>query len=530
MQNLLNDKKIKSNEKQGKYEKFIRYQISLNLEIETNFLKQVKFKENLIEEQFQEFHNDRNKIKKVLSDIVIIIGYVASIIYIIFAYYRIEFLLINLFCLLFSLIYSIFSYKDLIPKEKIKIFTHLNTLLIALMLAIKCFIVCLDYNTIENDNEQEILRLICYYSFSINLFIVLKFESNMVIYLFYFGINIGMIIVSSIKSNKNHYYYLDGLMDFFISMIFWTFRKVYDYLVRKIFAEKYKFEKYFNYTIDFMQGLNSFYVNYENDIINFIDPIFEVFLTSANKKFNLFENPLEQQNINFNLKSNNNVLIKDGSFNKEESKLNNSNYLHEFDQLNKNHSMYNSYKTEKICLNEFTKHLIIFKDNESLNNSNNLWDANEPLYKRKQFEKFFNSNEKNYFSSSGYIDGSLYSILQMMKSFNLENDKVFNNTNNINKSNNNSCFIKLGIFSFKNEQVKKFYEVNYRRINTKMSNGLNKINSKIYCDANNNQNNNNFQYDLLFYDVSELILSKKIIYEENIIKQKIEDYIRREYN
>jgi len=494
----------KENRAKNSYDKYIQNQISLNIEIEKKIFQEIRFKDPIIEQKFQENQKINNKIHKILSDIAIFLGYIASLVYIFFAYYRIEILIICIVCKMISIISTIISYRIKNNTIFYNFTEHLNILSLVSSLSIKCFIVNFYHNTPQNDNEPENLRIIIYYFVSTNLFLCLKFPANCFFYLFYFGITVIMIIISTIKSNKNHFYFLEGLTSLLLSFIFWGFRKVYDYLLRINFAEKYKFENFYNYTFDFIFGLNSFHVNFHNDNINFIDPKFVDILFSIERDYKIFEG--SSQIYDRNEPNNINKTLENEKF------------------INFNYNVSN-LKIEKFPnhLKEFTKLLIPFKDKyDNKNNNNNikiinqkfrklnLNDINNQIISKENKEE--NLNQIDLFQNLNEENMNLYSFLELIR-----NNQSINSENNLNCFDINS-FIKLGIFNFKNEEINKYFEIFFRNVN------FNQLDNSI--DLNNKDN---FQYDLLFYDVSELILSKKKIHEENIIKQKILAKIAHEF-
>jgi len=502
--NIIKENFLKKNNQKMKgikefYDNFIQYQINLNLEIEKKIFQNVQFKDKYIEEKFQQNQTENERIQKIFSDIVIFLGYIASLIYIFFAYFRIEIFCVCIICKIFSIISTVISYKTTKNKFFYYLSEHLNIFFLVLSLTLKCFIINFCYNTDTNDNESENLRIIIYHFVSTNLFLILKFEANIFNFIFYFNTSIIMIIISTLKSNKNHFYFLEALTSFLFSFIFWGFRKVYDYLLRVNFAEKYKFENFYKYTFDFINGLNIFHVNFKNDIINYIDHKFEDILLSLDRDFKILEKSALESLI-----VNENQIIK--SLEIEKFINNTVSYLYTIHGKNMN------------SLSEFIKNLIPFKDIYDVENKkgnllkvksdknllNDIFQKinqqeKENIFKNQTFDKYL--NEKNV---------TLYSILQILKNY----EKYITSEENSDINN----FIKLGIFHFKNNETKKYFEVYFRYCNLYKNDKISMLDK-----------NDNFLYDLLFYDISELILSKKIIFEENIIKQKILAKIAHEF-
>ena len=160
------------------------------------------------------------------------------------------------------------------------------------------------YNSNTNDNHQEIVRIIIYNFISNNIYIITKLDSNFIVFLFYYLQNFLIIIFGSFYSNKNNFYYLEGVTSFFVSVIFYFLRKEWDYKIRLIFAEKNKFQNYFIYTQDFLNGLNGFNLTiknknnifYNEKFISFLDKLYERDYISQN----LDDSQLKLTDFSFN--------------------------------------------------------------------------------------------------------------------------------------------------------------------------------------------------------------------------------------
>lgn len=94
-------------------------------------------------------------------------------------------------------------------------------------------------------------------------------------------------------------------------------------------------------------------------------------------------------------------------------------------------------------------------------------------------------------------------------------------------------FTKLGIFNFKNLQSKKYFEIFFRIIYIEaefISNiSQNKSNENTCNHDDYKQTNNDFQFDFLFYDVSDMILSNNLLFEENNSRKKVFAKIAHEF-
>jgi hypothetical protein len=121
------------------------------------------------------------------------------------------------------------------------------------------------FNTEENDNVEEMVRIIIYDFISTNIYLIMRFEANVLVYFFYFGLNSSLVIVGTVYSVKNRFYYLDGISSFCTFLIFYALRKQWDYKLRTVLVEKLMLEQYFFYTTDYLERLNGFSLNVQNN-------------------------------------------------------------------------------------------------------------------------------------------------------------------------------------------------------------------------------------------------------------------------
>ncbi len=520
----------------NKYHTFIENFLHPNLNIDISLIKFTRFIDDEIETKFQKDREIKDRYQKILADIILILGFVASIIYIIFAFYKVLFLVICLICFLIDITLIICSYFTK-NRKLIYIINNLEILLIVLSLNIKGNLLNFYYNTPDEDNHSELLRVIIYDFVSSNLFSLLKLEANIFVNSFFFTLNMFLIITSSIYSNKNRFYFLEGIISFLFTLVFFALRKAWDYRIRLIFAEKYKFERLYKYTIDFIKGLNAYHVNIRNNEIVYYDEKLKSLLENFSENNEEFKNlDFEDENKSKGKEHRNDVTIDQNLSNKD---LSNKNIL----EIEKN-SLIKSYNNNDLInfhKNNFFKFFLKY-----------LF-----LYKDENEEKTYNNSKGLFANSDDFKKESLFSHLKKIRTVKIACEKIeeekinliskdkseknlctYENTT-IKKDNVNPCrnivnikvedkdenkniskqlinnekesvnnFIHLGIYRFKNPEIKKYFDVYYRRISIE---DLDVI------------------YDLLFYDISELINSKKIIYEENIIKQKVLAKIAHEF-
>jgi len=106
---------------------------------------------------------------------------------------------------------------------------HIQIFLSSFNIVGKGYILCLMLNTSENDNVEELLRIIIYDFFSTNIYLITKLEANIFISMFYFLFNFSLIILGCVYSIKNRNYFLEAFTSFFTFLIFYALRKQWDY-------------------------------------------------------------------------------------------------------------------------------------------------------------------------------------------------------------------------------------------------------------------------------------------------------------
>ena len=207
-----------------RYHEFLEKIMNINLTVDDNLLGFTKFHDKNIEEEFQNDNVKKEKFQRILGNVILLCGYLASFIYIFLAFYKLLFLIICGSCFILTVILMIIS--NFIKCKKLKyIIDILQILLINCSLNIKGNLLNFFYNTPENDNYAELLRVIIYDFVSSNLFSLLKLQGNIFTSIGFFIFNLILVINSQIKSNTNHFYYLEGFTSFLFTFIFCFFRK-----------------------------------------------------------------------------------------------------------------------------------------------------------------------------------------------------------------------------------------------------------------------------------------------------------------
>ncbi len=214
--------------------------LNINFDIEKNHFRKTVFLNEALENHFQKNMEENSFKNNLLSNGIIILGFLASLMFILVCYFKIIYLSVCLFLFCISMLtlaYSIYNKN----KEFRYITDNIQILLSFLNLLIKSIVASVYYNS-EN-NEMELLRIMIYQALSTNIYMIIKLEANIFISLFYMLLNTIVIIISILFCTRNHHFYLEIVINFCIFLIFYLLRKKWDIKLRHLFAEKYKNKK-----------------------------------------------------------------------------------------------------------------------------------------------------------------------------------------------------------------------------------------------------------------------------------------------
>lgn len=413
---------MKDDNKELTLEKLIGY----NEKINQSIFQTIKFEDEKLEHYFLEDNYAAEKIQNLISNLMIIAGYITSILYIYLAFYDSIFLKSCLVCLLMSLLILVFS--TYCKNKKLKFYLdHVLILISFINLNFKLYYIILNYTNENDDYYGEILRIVIYSFLSTFLFLLIKLESNIFIYIFYSICNFINIAFCQKYSNKNHFYYLEGILSILLASFFYIIRKSWDLRLRLLFAEKHRFEMFYLYTNEFINGLNGYHVNIQNRSIlnadkkvdNFIKKIYNIKENSElqNKKTEII---FEDQNM-----KNNDYINKSLVGN---NPLNNENKIADINKI--------VFKND-ICKNYAINTDNVFKNHDSFNSFSIINDFNklkESQYLINKLNKDDNKNPINKFSSTS-IEKKLEDIKTRKDIINLKNNETeCNRKNNINTS------------------------------------------------------------------------------------------------
>lgn len=292
-----------------KSEKAINNILKFNTKIRNTISDTTEFEDKELEELFQKDCGTNSYYRNILSNTIIFLGYLATLPYVFFAFYRFVYTLLFIGFFLSALFFLILAfYFNTIRMHFIN--CHIQIFLSTIFLIVKGFVLLIYYPDKENnDNIEEVLRLIIYHFISTGVFLVTNVQANLYVYIFYFFNNLSLIIFAYIKSSRDRYFHLEIFTSFCLSIIFFALRKQWDYQIRSIFGQKLKYEKLFLYAVEYLEGLNGFSMNFRN-------------------KSNIFYGNKTSNSIQ-NLK-NENYLNHQGDFNEENPTKDNEMLLIEF--------------------------------------------------------------------------------------------------------------------------------------------------------------------------------------------------------
>jgi len=247
-----------------KSDKIINNILKVNTKITNNISETTEFEDQDVENLFQIDCGINSYYKNILSNTIIFLGYLATLPYVFFAFYRFVYTLLFIGFFLASLIFLILAFYYNTRKMHL-INSHVQIFLSTIFLIVKGFVLLRFYPDKEgNDNIEEILRLIIYHFISTGVFLVTNVQANLYVFIFYFFNNLALIIYAYIKSSRDRYFHMEIFTSFCLSIIFFALRKQWDFQIRSIFGQKLKYEKLFLYAIEYIDGLNGFNMNFRN--------------------------------------------------------------------------------------------------------------------------------------------------------------------------------------------------------------------------------------------------------------------------
>ena len=405
---------------------------NLNLKIEQKFFKKTRFLDEELEKEYRIEITQNSAKNKIYIDAFFLFCIIAIILYIFVHKYKIIFIYIGLACFVVSCILIVISHLKKSSSLNSVIY-HIIVFSSSVFMNFKVIYIACFLITQENDNDSEIIRTIVYDFIQTNILCCIALDTRFSVTLILYLMNLTSTLVAQAKSSGNQFYYFDGLVSFIVTMFFYWYRKEMEVAHRVTFGDKYRFKKFYNYTREFIKGLNGYYLNISNDYsINCDSKMINLL-----REMNLYDGLGRMQNFQRN---NENIM------NCEENKINDFNSLA---SIYVSAQKENEWKLSGDFLNRF-----IYYDEEELSNS------------------FSSDTDKK--------------LGDRLKKIMLEPSTT--------------TFKRLGIFKLESSYSIKYFDVHFRRFNMNSENSI---------------------HDIILDDITETIMSRKMIVEEAILRQKI---------
>jgi len=270
--------------------------LGIEMNLEFKYFKNIEFNDSKLERKFLNDYQHKKSLQKVFSDLILAGGYITCLSFSKLVFRTKLFFILFLIFVLINIIILILTYV-IKTKKFLQVLEHILIFLFSLQINLKIILLSFEERSInieysnfgiQEEFHIELLRAIIYEFIFTNFLLLFKLERKFLYHIFYCLFNFIIIIICQVNLKKNYSIYLDGLVSIVYSIIFYYFRKLWEYKIRKVFAEKYKFENLFLYTNDFILGLNGYHLNFKNNYLLCYDDKFYKFL-NANLK-----NPLNQ--------------------------------------------------------------------------------------------------------------------------------------------------------------------------------------------------------------------------------------------
>jgi hypothetical protein len=278
------------------HQEILEQLLGIDLKVDFTLFKKIQFNDWRLEDKFISNSQKRERMQKIISDVILLRGYLMNLLYIIVYNRRYLFFISFLLFFFTSILIWIVSYN--VKSNRIKaILDHIQIFLFSLNINSKAIIIAIEFSSESYQMlaKQEyvlvaqLIRLIIYDFIVTKLLLTFKLDGKIVTHLSYSLFNLTTIIFCQIKLNSKYFIYLDGIVGIIYSIIFYFFQKLWEYNIRLVFAEKYKFQNLFLYTNDFILGLNGYHLNFKNNHLVCYDEKFFKFI-NENLKLKKMEN------------------------------------------------------------------------------------------------------------------------------------------------------------------------------------------------------------------------------------------------
>jgi len=526
-----------------KSEKTLNALLNLKLDFKRNIFKKTKFDNENIENSFQKYLKKFPSSDPLIFNMIIMINYLASFIFILISNVQFNKLVICLGFLSLSLIISLLKYTFFSNCKNREIFDKILIFLSFLYLLIKAIVIC--FLNINEENEFEMLRIIIYQCVSINILMIIKIEMTLFLSIFYMILNFFVIFISILFSKNNRYYYFEFFISFCIFLIFYLLKKEWDDKLRLLFYKKYKFKEFYLYTLDYLKSMNGYTLSIKNNSNLF-----------SNKKFNDLINSSIKIKISNSRNSKEKGVLENYENKGQKSYFKGDELAFEINNYHKSDEEIVNFLRNLIFFENYEQKPFLFNNKQTETNIPNIERINvysclsdlncnnsklkETNYSISLFEiiqnlsiginqKANDENKENFYKFSDNNDSQEINILEpkidQIRNHNDSNqfdnyrNNIYTEKKKINQnagfenhkksykyqyltdSQKKNPFKSLGIYYVYNKEKKKFF--------------FNVFHRSLHLDPNNVLDNYFFQ------DITDIILTKQTIIKENARKQKV---------
>ena len=234
---------------------------NLDLQIDKNIISNVTFRDEKLEKIYQE-----NKINEIFvdKDVIIILGWFCTLIYVIFYYYH---PLTLTLCLIFTSLSFILVLKQKNYKSRSNKINFFQIFLFSFFQNLKCLLVNVYFIQEEQNKKEEIVRILIYDFVTFNLFDFLLLEESIIPRLLFLSTNILSATFSHFYRSDN-IFHIDAITSTIYSLIFYLIKKSWEYHLRNLFSKSYVLNKSLLYSNEFICETNGIHITRNKDTIS----------------------------------------------------------------------------------------------------------------------------------------------------------------------------------------------------------------------------------------------------------------------
>ena len=246
------------------FDRVLKSQFEIKRTIVRSIFKKTAFHDEQLEEQYQLESSKFNMMNKAYFDTFVIFCYISIIIYILVHKYKIFFAYICMGCLAICLVLIASSYikKSLSYNNLIN---HIMIFMMSIFLNFKIIYIAIYLVTDNNHNDGEIIRALTYDFVTKNILCLMALDNRMPVIISLYLISLFTAVIAEIRTGSNNLYIIDNIVGLIVTVVCMHLKVLIEVNYRSIFAEKYLFQNYYNYSTDFIRGLNGNYINIVDD-------------------------------------------------------------------------------------------------------------------------------------------------------------------------------------------------------------------------------------------------------------------------